>query len=198
MGEESLTRPADRLLCLAAEHPLGGAVEEEDAACIIDRDDRVHGAVDDALEPRLALLEPCLELLKREVGTHAGEHLFLLERLGDVVDRSELKPLHLLDGVGQRGHEDDRDIPSLRTLLEPLAGGEPVQVGHEHVEEDQIGLDILELLQGALPILGDRDLETAGAQEVGQHREIGGRVVHHHDQRWPTEVHEVSLKLSSQ
>jgi len=132
------------------------------------------------------------------VGAHAGEHLFLLERLGDVVDRSELEPLHLLDGVGQRGHEDDRDIPSLRTLLEPLAGGEPVHVGHEHVEQDQIGLDILELLQGALPILGDRDLETAGAQEVGQNREIGGRVVHHHDQRWPTDVHEVSLKLSSQ
>ncbi len=132
------------------------------------------------------------------MGAHAGEHLFLLERLGDVVDRSELEPLHLLDGIAQRGHEDDRDILSFRTLFEPPAGSKPVQVGHEHVEEDQIGLDILELLQGAFPILGDRDLETADAQEVGQDREIGGRIVHHHDQRRPTEVHEVSLKLSSQ
>ncbi len=64
-------------------------------------------------------------------------------------------------------------------------------MGHERIGEDQIGLDILELLQGALPILGDPDAEgplflanlpvgryeiTAVSQGVSQARsvDIGG------------------------
>ncbi len=51
LGHEHGERLVDSLFAGQPEHPLGGGVEQDDAVALIDRDDRIHGGIDDALKP---------------------------------------------------------------------------------------------------------------------------------------------------
>jgi hypothetical protein len=171
-------RRAHRLRRREPEHALGGRVEQRDAAGPIDGNDGVHGGLEDAGEPVLALLELHPQLLDGEVRPYPGQELVELEGLGHVVDGAGFESPDLVDRVRQGCHEDDRDVAGRRVLLEPLARREAVEVGHEDVEQDQVGTGMRGALDSTLAILGDQDLEAGLAEEIEENPEVGGGVVH--------------------
>ncbi len=181
LRKESFAGLADGRAGRISKHPLGGAVEQGDATVLVDRDDRVHRRFKDVSQPFLVFFVLLLELLQCKVGGDAREHLFVLEGFGDVIDGAERKALDLIGRGGQRGHEDNGNISGGDTLFEQAAGGKPIHLRHHHVEQDKIGSDILGLLERALTILGNRDLEVLASEELDQHREVGRVVVHDED-----------------
>ena len=148
----------------AAKYPFGRAIEKRDAPVGVEGDDGIECGLDDAGQALLALRDALLEALQRDVGTDAGQHLLVLEGLGDVVHGTALESLDLVRRIGQGAHEDHRDVAGLRALLQAPTGGIAVHHRHQDIEEDEVGVDVLELLQRALAILGDGDLEPAVAQ----------------------------------
>src|SRR6202008_1848204 len=94
-GQKALAGLADRRARGEAKGLLRSAIEEHDTSGVVERDDGIHRRFDDAREPLLVLLQALPQLLQREVRRDAGDHLFVLERLGDVVDRGALKGLYL-------------------------------------------------------------------------------------------------------
>jgi hypothetical protein len=148
---------------------------------LIEGEDRVHRAFDDARQSFLVFLEPLFELVQGEMRSYAREHLLVLERFGDVIDGAELEALELVDRVGERGHEDDRNVPGVGTLLEPAARLEAIYPGHEHIEQDQIRARIVHLLEGAQTILGDPKLETRLCQDPAQYRQVRRGIIDHQD-----------------
>ena len=73
-----------------------------------------------------------------DVRADAGEQLLGLEGLGDVIDRAELERAHLLEGIGERGEKDHRDVARRLRLLQALADRVAVHARHHHVEQDEI------------------------------------------------------------
>ncbi len=181
LGKEPRARLADGLASGAAEDALGGLIEERDAALLIEREDRVHRAFDDARQSLLVFLEPLFELVQGEMRPHPREHLLVLEGFGDVIDGAELEAPELIHRVGERGHEDDRDVPGVGTLLEPAAGLEAIDPRHEHIEQDQIRARVIHLLEGAGTILGDPKLETRLGKDLAQYRQVGRGIIDHQD-----------------
>jgi hypothetical protein len=140
--KEQIDRAADDLRLAIAEEALRAAIEERDALARVDRDDRVLGGLDDALEARLGDA-------RRLFGVLAPGALFGFAQcppcrrrqscqtfLEDVVGRPQLDRLdcHLL--AERAGHEDERHV---RTRLPGDAqGGQPVEAGQRVVGEDQV------------------------------------------------------------
>ena len=112
---------------------------------------------------------------------HARQQLLELERLGDVVDGADLESADLVDRLRQRRHEDDRDVADGGILLEPFACREAVQVGHQHVEQDQIRMRVGGALDRALAILRDQHVESGLPEQVEEHAEIRRRIVDDQD-----------------
>ena len=69
-----------------------------------------------------------------------------VERLGDVIDRSQVQPDDLVLGRGRAGEEEDRDHAKLGIGFQIPADLEAGDVGHVEIEEDQVGV----LLSGGL------------------------------------------------
>ena len=77
------------------------------------------------------------------------------ERLGDVVVAADRQPGDRVGGGVPRGQEDDRHVVGHRP--QPPADLEPVDVGEQHVEHDQVGL------------VGVRELQRVLARRAGGH-----------------------------
>src|SRR3954447_21347429 len=77
-------------------------------------------------------------------GPDARAELPQRERLGDVVVGAELEAEDLVDLLGLRGEHDDRDG---RARAQPPADLEPVELGHHHVEDDEVERALAEALE---------------------------------------------------
>jgi hypothetical protein len=62
-------------------------------------------------------------------------------------------------------------------LTQGKAGGETIQVGHQDIHEDQIGLETFKKRQGFLAIFGFRHLETIIFQRGPGQKPHGGFVI---------------------
>lgn len=87
-------------------------------------------------------------------------------------------PVDLIGRGGQGGHEDDGNISGGGTFFEHAACRKPIHLRHHHVEQDKVGAHILGLIERALTILSNRDLEVLASEELDQHPEVGRVVVH--------------------
>jgi hypothetical protein len=61
-----------------------------------------------------------------------------VDRLGQVVVRAELKPLHNVFSVGQAGDKDDGQVGGFRLVANALKDGEAAHARHHHVEQDDV------------------------------------------------------------
>ena len=66
-----------------------------------------------------------------------GHELLEAERLHEVVVAAEGEAAHLVVGGVARGEEEDRRLHAV--VAQPAAHLEAVEVGHHHVEDDQVG-----------------------------------------------------------
>jgi hypothetical protein len=111
------------------------------------------------------------------VGGDAGQHFGRVGGLRDVVDRSRLERAEFLLGHLHRGHEEDRNVRRLRTLLEALAGRDAVQAGHDQIDQDQVGRGVLQQRQRAAPTLRHEHIVAGLGQRVEEEGEIRGGVI---------------------
>ena len=100
-------------------------------------------APDDAREPLVLRLQGLSQrgVLRHQLPPLDGvadddQHLVVLERLGDVVERPAL---HRRDrGLDRREGRDHENRQVVVELLELLERGEPVHAGHHHVDDDRV------------------------------------------------------------
>ena len=129
----------------------------------------VHGAVG------LVELEEHADLGPQQLG---------VVRLEDVVDRAGLVAAEdVVALLGDRRHEDDRDVPGLAPALDVLGGLEAVELGHLDVEQDERELVVQ---QPAQRLLAGRRGDQAAVQR-GEDRlereQVLGPVVDQQDVR---------------
>ncbi len=85
-----------------------------------------------------------------------GEQHWRANRLGHIVDRANLKTLGLVDRIGQRSDEDDRDVDGAALLLEHAAGVESTHIGHHHVAKNEIRSVLLGDVKRLHAVLGEQ------------------------------------------
>ena len=56
------------------------------------------------------------------------------EWLTNIIHRTNLKALHLIDGIGLCGEEDDRDVTCVGVCFQPAADLETVHTWHHYIE----------------------------------------------------------------
>jgi hypothetical protein len=118
------------------------------------------------------LLPQVLPLL----GLAQGQQDFVgLERLGDIVVGPALHGFHGRVQVPVGGHHDHRGLHL--PALERLQQLQPVHLGHDHVQEDEIEKVGLRQAQRLLPAPGGQDLIPFPLEDQGKHVAHGFFVV---------------------
>ena len=106
-------------------------------------------------------------------GADPGEQLLERERLHQVVVGAGLEPLDAVGDRVARGQHQDRRAAALGAKL--AADLEPVDAGHEHVEDDQVGADLRGAREALAAVGGERYLESAELErplERSAHRRL--------------------------
>jgi hypothetical protein len=116
------------------------------------------------------------QTIHRQVRGDARQQLVRVERLPDVVDRPQLESAHDVAGSRLPREEDDRDVAPLRRRLDPRAGFEAVDVGHDDVQQDQIRTDLAQHLQRLPAGRGDADPIAPVAEDCRQRLNVRRRV----------------------
>ena len=107
-----------------------------------------HQAGDAVLKQlALALLELFLQPLDAEHRLEPRLQLGEVNGLGDVVVRARLEALHLVLGGVERRLHDDRDERQRGVGLDAARDLHAVDARHHHVEQDQIGRRLLDLVE---------------------------------------------------
>ena len=75
-----------------------------------------------------------------EVHPDPGQDLGLFKGLGNEVHPADLQAANLAGSIRQGRDEDDGNVRRSGIVLEQFAGCVPVFTGHEHVEQDEVGL----------------------------------------------------------
>ncbi len=180
-------KPPDRLV-------LRRAFEEVEVR--EDRGERVLEVVDEGLRERL--LER-LELLEGEVpggepgpglfelddqpanpeqGAHLGEELLSSDRLREIVVGSSVEPLHAVRRSVEGGDEHDLRQPRRTVELELSADLDAGDVGHHHVEEDDVGRLRPRRFERGSTVLRRPDRVPRGGQVLLEELPVPGIVVH--------------------
>ena len=82
-----------------------------------------------------ALLRPAGAAQKR---LHARDHLHHAERLGDIIVRAAVKPLHLVDLRRFGRHQNHRDLLRVRAGAQAFEDGKTVLVGQHDIQQNQL------------------------------------------------------------
>ena len=98
----------------------------------------------------------------------AGDELVEAERLLEVVVATERQPAHLVLDRVAGGEEQHRR--AIAVEAQAPAHLEPVEVGHHHVEQHQIGLVRGIMSSASRPFAAVDDLEAVVTQGGSQHR----------------------------
>lgn len=80
----------------------------------------------------------------------ARRHLFGVHRLGYIFIRARLQALNLGCHLCSPAQENNRQVDQIHLLAHPAAHIDPVHIGQNNVENDQIRLLALHLLQRLL------------------------------------------------
>ncbi len=121
-------------------------VRQEAALGLVGHVRRLQGHLEVARARRDAQLERLVQrgqalrhAAQVEMRAHARPHDRRVHRLADEVHRAQLQAQHFLAGLVLRRDEDDRDVVRARVGLELAADLVAAQVGHHHVQQDEVG-----------------------------------------------------------
>ena len=85
----------------------------------------------------------------------AGHDLFCIEGLDHIIVGAQFKAQHLIEGLALgRQHHDG----GVAQLADTAADFQTVHLGHHHIQQHHVGLDLIELVQPLFAVVGDGDL----------------------------------------
>ena len=152
MPRAGLVAPHEVEHLLVAQH-LVGVLDKRSQETELERRQRLRVAVDRHRAVRVvdrdgAVVVPLARLLAADSVTQqhldAREQLLAAEPLRDVVVRAGLQPAHFLQLLPARGQHEHGHIAQ---IPDPLERGPPVQLGHHHVEHDDIRWGLVQRAQ---------------------------------------------------
>jgi len=117
----------------------------------------------------------------------AGEQLFKAEGLREVVVGPDGEAGQAVVQALAGGEEDDGGTDALG--LQPAADVEAVEVGHHHVEHDEVGPELRHRGQGRPPAVADLNLETLVPEAHGEELTDVLFVVHYQDANRSVHAH---------
>ena len=82
----------------------------------------------------VTLRETLLEPVDLKMRINPCDDLIGLKRLGNVIHRPKIQPLHLVFGVAQGGKKNNRGIPCQRILFNSLANLVTINIRHHDVQ----------------------------------------------------------------
>ena len=136
----------------------------------VDRQHRVSGGIDRLL-PADHL--SCIAHMRRD----ARQHFRRLDRFREVVHAAGLEARERVACLAKPRHEDDRDVGSPRVALQPPAGLEAVEAGHDGVEQDHIGQQLRDAVERGVAVGRHQHAIADGIECFVQHRQVLRRVV---------------------
>ena len=105
----------------------------------------------------------------------AGHHFLGVEGLDHVIVCAQLKAQHLVEGLALGRQHHDRGIAQLADAAADL---EAVHLGHHHIQQHHIRLELVEFLKALFAVVGGRDLIALLGQVEPQQLADVGIVVH--------------------
>ena len=142
-------------------HDLAHAVDgEQIAAGDVERGARALG------QPRIG-----------EVDADARQHLLDRNGLCHIIDAAGLQPANDVFGFGQPRHEDDRHVVEPGVALQPPAGFKTVQAGHDRVEQDDVGRDLVDDPHRGCAVERDHDRHAGAVERVGEQPQRLRRII---------------------
>jgi len=154
-----------------------GRVGVLDAAARFDHHQAFGHAVDNGAQALRLFLVAAAVAVDLQLGAHAGAHLGHAQRLADVVDRALVEAGHDVVGLVAGAHENDGDAGRAGVQLEPAAGFQAIHAGHDHIHQDQVGVDPARDAQGAFARRGQESLVALLRHHLAQHAKVGGGVI---------------------
>jgi len=109
---------------------------------------------------------------------HAHQQFVLIEGLGEKVAGTDLESLNEVVGAVESRKEDDRNLARRRVFLQDHGGIESADVGHHHIEEDQVGLLRLGHLDAHITTVGRAHLELLIRQQNLKQQDIAHHIVY--------------------
>jgi hypothetical protein len=103
-----------------------------------------------------------------------------VEGLGDVVRRAFAQSSLFGFGRVEASDEDHADRRGPRVLLEPAQHLVAVEVGHDHVEQDDVGVMLLGQVEAFFAVLAQKD-GVFPLQQISEHLPVGRRVIDDQD-----------------
>src|SRR5688500_6140480 len=100
-----------------------------------------------------------------EEAADAGEELELVDGLADEVIRAAFGCLLDVAELVEGGDHEDLDVAGLLVALERSADLEAAHAGHHDVQEDQVGVVLLDFFQRLDAVEGGDDLDGEGFEE---------------------------------
>ena len=142
--------------------------------------ERVDLALDALLERPVQLLDLVLVALDAQERAHARQQLAVVERLGDEVVGAGLDRLGLLrpDAGGDHDHRQERGV---LVRADAAAHGVAVHPRHDHIEEDEIRVVLLDQLQRLFPGHGRKHLVAARHEHCLEEPDVLRNVVDDED-----------------
>ena len=112
-----------------------------------------------------------------------GDHLLGLNRLGDVIGRAELEAGDLVGNFAQRRQEHDDRVARVGIALQRTAYFEAVELGHHHIEQDEIGMHPARNVERRAAVLRREQAITAALERAHDQPQIHRAVVDDKDCR---------------
>ncbi len=109
-------------------------------------------------------------------GAHAHQQLAQPEGLGDVVVRAQIEAANDIRFLLFGGDHDHRDARFAAQVADELVA---VHVGHHDVQQDQVGVGLVEDLQRLAPVGGGQHLEILAAEKIAQQHLHVACIIHH-------------------
>jgi len=97
--------------------------------------------------------------------------------------QADVEALQAADGAVMDGPGEQDGLPDQAgaLVLHEAQDGQPVGLGHDDVEDDQVEVAVHDEPHGRAPVLGDDDPGAAGGQDVVEQRGHVRAVIHDQD-----------------
>ena len=131
---------------------------------------QIAGRLQLLLEPEEVGVHLVVQPLPFQAGAEARLQQHLIERLEQVIDRTELDAAYDAGHLVERRDHDDGQVVQAPLILQPAQHLIAVDLRHHHVEQDDVEAFLVQPRDRLLSVLGDLDIGVALQLEIERER----------------------------